>query len=197
MRQVKMMALALAIPLLIGAWNANAGDAKIGEPAPAFSVQDSTGKKQSLADQKGKYVVLEWTNPGCPYVVKHYATTNMQAIIKTAQAKGAVWFTVSTGKGKTDWAKRLADTGATPNGVLLDADAALAKAYGAKCTPHLFVIAPDGKLIYDGAIDDKPTANKDDVNGAKNYVLIAIEEALAGKPVTTAKTKPYGCGVHY
>ena len=166
---------------------------KAGDAAPDFATVDSTGKAHKLSDYKGKYVVLEWSNPGCPYVKRHYESKNMQSVIKAATDKGAAWFTVGTGHPEVDWAKRLADTGATPTAALPDADAAVAKAFGAKTTPHMFVIGPDGKVIYDGAIDD----NNEDVKAAKNYVLTALEEAMAGKPVGTASTKPYGCGVKY
>ena len=177
--------------LAVSALNVLAG-VKAGDAAPDFSATDSEGKAQKLADYKGKYVVLEWTNPGCPFVKRQYDSKNMQAVQKAAEAKGAAWFTVGTGH-KVDWAKRIADTGATPTAILPDADASIAKAFGAKSTPHMFVIGPDGKVVYEGAIDD----GSDDVKSAKNYVLAAIEEAQAGKPVSKPDTKPYGCGVHY
>jgi peroxiredoxin len=178
--------------LALGTLNVLAG-VRAGDPAPEISAPDATGKEQKLADYKGKYIVLEWTNPGCPFVKRQYESHTMQDAQKAAEAKGAVWFTVGTGHSKTDWAKRLADTGATPTAVLPDADASIAKAFGAKTTPHMFVIGPDGKVIYEGAPDD----GGDNAKEAKNYVLTAIEEAQAGKPVSKPDTKPYGCGVHY
>lgn len=183
--------LILAGVLAVGALNTRAG-LKAGDVAPEFVATDSTGKEQKLADCKGKYVVLEWTNPNCPFVHRHYESHNMQNLQKTATGKGVVWFTVATGQ-KVNWSKRLASTGAMPTAVLPDADASLAKSFGAKCTPHMFVIGPDGKVIYQGAIDD----GNEDTKLAKNYVMTAIEEAQAGKPVTSPDTKPYGCGVHY
>lgn len=178
--------------LALSAMSAMAG-VKAGDVAPDFAAADTAGGTQKLADFKGKYVILEWTNPGCPFVKRHYGSQNMQNVIKTATGKGAVWLTVATGHGKADWAKRLADTGAAPTAVLPDLDGSVAKAFGAKTTPHMFVIGPDGKVIYDGAFDD----NNEDVKAAKNYVLAALDEALAGKPVTTGSTKPYGCNVKY
>ncbi len=178
--------------LAMGALNAMAG-VTAGEAAPDFSAPDSGGKTQKLSDYKGKYVVLEWTNPGCPFVKRHYETQNMQNVMKAAEAKGAVWLTVSTKHPDVDWNKWTKDNGATPTAVLLDNSGSLAREFGAKTTPHMFVIGPDGKVIYEGAIDDNPN----DAKGAKNYVLTALEEAQAGKPVTKTDTKPYGCGVHY
>ena len=176
----------------------------VGQPAPAFTATDTQGKKVSLADQKGKYVVLEWHNQGCPYVVKHYDSGTMQKLQKDLTAKGVVWLTViSSAPGKQGHVSGSAadayvkEHGAAPTAVLLDEDGTVGKLYGAKTTPHMFVIDDKGTLVYAGAIDDKPTADKADVQGAKSYVLAAYEETKAGKPVTTASTAPYGCSVKY
>ena len=176
----------------------------IGSKAPAFSVNDINGKKQSLADYKGKYVVLEWVNPGCPFVKKHYDTGNMQAAQKTATDKGVIWLSVcSSADGKQgglsadDWKKEIAAKKMNSTAVIADPKGALGKTYGAKTTPNMFVINPDGVLIYKGAIDDKPSTDKADIPGAHNYVLTALDEAMAGKPVSVPATPSYGCSVKY
>lgn len=181
-----------------------AKEAAVGAAAPAFELKDTTGASHSLADYKGKYVVLEWVNHGCPYVKKHYDTGNMQELQKWATGKGVVWLSVNTSKKgaegsmtNEEWAAKIKDSGSEPTAVLLDANGKVGKAYGAKTTPHMYIIAPDGTLIYKGAIDDKPTYKTEDIEGAKNYVRVALEEALAGKKVTTAATQSYGCSVKY
>jgi peroxiredoxin len=175
-----------------------------GGKAPNFTLSDSTGKTHSLSDYKGKIVVLEWTNPGCPFVKKHYNTNNMQMLQKTYTGKGVIWFSMaSSAKGKEgyltadEWNKRISDSVSSPTAVLLDESGSVGKKYGAKTTPHMFIINGEGKLVYQGAIDDKPTYEKDDVPLAKNYVKAALDEMLAGKPVTTATTESYGCSVKY
>src|SRR5688572_252129 len=180
------------------------GSVSVGQAAPDFKVTDTSGKVQSLAAYKGKYVVLEWTNPGCPFVQKHYDTANMPATQKAAEAKGVVWLTVSsTAKDAGDYkqpselAAWLKEKGAKPTAVLMDDDGRIGQAYGARTTPHMFIISPEGKLVYAGAIDSKATARKDDVKGATNYVSVALNEALAGKPVTKASSEPYGCSIKY
>ena len=177
---------------------------KVGEPAPAFSATDSKGKALTLGDYKGKYVVLEWTNADCPFVKKHYGSGNMQSTQKAAVDQGAVWLSVissAPGKqGHVDGAQANALTAArsaAPTQVLLDPKGELGRLYEAKTTPHIFIINPEGKLIYAGAIDDTPSADTADIAGAKNYVKTALAEAKAGKPVTDAVTQPYGCSVKY
>jgi peroxiredoxin len=175
------------------------GAVSVGQSAPDFKVKDTSGKEQSLSAYKGKFVVLEWVNPDCPFVKKHYDSANMQATQKAAEAKGAVWLSVSTGAGgkasELDaWVK---EKGAAPTATLLDPDGKVGKAFGARTTPHMYVINPEGKLVYAGAIDNKPTANKADVQGATNYVTAALSEAMAGKPVSKATSEPYGCSVKY
>lgn len=195
--------LATAAATIFGAALAY-GAASVGQAAPDFKVTDSNGKEQSLSAYKGKFVVLEWTNPGCPFVQKHYDTGNMPATQKAAEAKGAVWLTVnSTAKDAGDYLSPadfnawLKEKGASPTAALMDDAGKAGKAYGARTTPHMFVINPEGKLVYAGAIDSKPTARKDDVKTATNYVTAALGEAMAGKPVTKASSEPYGCSVKY
>jgi len=177
---------------------------RTGEAAPNFTATDSNGHSQSLAQYRGKYVVLEWHNQGCPYTKKHYESGNMQKLQKLWTGKGVVWFTViSSAPGEqgyvdatqeNDYVKRM---NASPTAVLLDPTGNLGHLYGAKTTPHMFVINPQGQLIYDGAIDDKSTSDASDIPGAKNYVTAALEESMAGKPVTMAASRPYGCSVKY
>jgi len=176
----------------------------VGSPAPAFTLTDTKGKQHNLTDYKGKYVVLEWVNFGCPYVKKHYESGNMQATQKKAVDRGVVWLSVnSSAKWKQGnmspaaWNEEIADRKLASTAVLLDESGAVGRAYGAKTTPHMYIINPDGVLIYKGAIDDKPTSNKDSIPGARNYVLAALDESMAGKPVSTASTTPYGCSVKY
>ncbi len=177
---------------------------EVGKPAPAFSLTDTAGQKRSLADYKGKYVVLEWVNHGCPFVKKHYDTGNMQALQKEIADKGVVWLSVcSSAEGKQgfyapqEWQRINREKAVAATAVLLDPDGKTGKLYGAKTTPHMFVVDPQGVLIYKGAIDDKPSTEKGDVVRAKNYVRQALEEAMAGKPVSEPSTQPYGCSVKY
>jgi len=176
----------------------------VGNPAPALTLTDTKGKQHNLADYKGKYVVLEWVNFGCPFVKKHYGSGNMQATQKKAVDKGVVWLSVcSSAEGKQghmaadDWNQEIADRKMSSTAVLIDESGTVGKTYGAKTTPHMYIVNPDGVLIYKGAIDDKPSTNQDDVPGARNHVLAALDESMAGKPVSTASTTPYGCSVKY
>jgi peroxiredoxin len=178
--------------------------ASVGQPAPAFSATDTSGKAVSLADLKGKYVVLEWVNPGCPFVQKHYNSANMQGTQKDATGKGAVWLAVnSTATNAGDYkppaelASWMKQQGTLATATLMDTDGKVGTAYGARTTPHMYVIDPKGVLIYAGAIDSKPTTSTADVKTATNYVKQALDEALAGKPVSTATTRAYGCSVKY
>ncbi len=178
--------------------------AVIGQPAPAFSAQDANGRSVSLADFKGKHVVLEWVNPGCPYVRKHYDAKNMQATQQAAAAKGVVWLAVnSTHSGHGDYlpparmAAWMQGQGAQATATLMDIDGQVGRAYGARTTPHMYLIDPAGRLVYAGAIDSKPSANPADIPGATNHVQQALAESLAGKPVSTAATRAYGCTVKY
>ena len=177
---------------------------KIGAPAPAFTATDVNGKSHSLADYKGKTVVLEWNNPECPFVQKHYGSGNMQALQKSASQNGVVWLTINSsadgtqGNMKPQVAKQwLAAQKAAPAAYLLDEKGTVGRLYEAKTTPHMYVIDPKGTLVYMGAIDDKPTANPDDIKTAKNYVTAALTSVKAGQPVADTATKPYGCSVKY
>jgi peroxiredoxin len=178
--------------------------ATAGQMAPGFTVNDASGKAVNLADYKGKFVVLEWTNPDCPFVQKHYNSQNMQSLQKEWSAKDVVWLTINStnesssefksGAQMTSW---MSAKGAAPKATLIDATSDAGRAYAAKTTPHMFVIDPSGKILYNGAIDDKRSANPADVKIANNYVRAALTEATAGKPVTVASTTPYGCSVKY
>ena len=179
-------------------------DAVVGQPAPAFTLPDSSGKAHALADFAGKLVVLEWWNPECPFVGKHYASGNMQKLQKEWTAKGVVWLTVSSSgpgkQGHVDGAKAEAlmkEKSGGPTAVLLDPDGKVGRAYGAKTTPHMFVIDAKGRVVYAGGIDDKPSTDPADVHTARNHVAAALGEVLAGKPVSTPTSSPYGCGVKY
>ena len=181
-----------------------AATATVGQPAPTFSATDTSGKAVSLADYKGKTVVLEWTNPGCPFVQKHYDSANMPATQKSALAKGAVWLTInSTAKDASDYqapgqlAAWMKNKGGAPTATLMDESGQVGKAYGARTTPHMYVIDPQGKLVYAGAIDSKATANPADIKTATNYVNQALSESMAGKAVSTATTQAYGCSIKY
>jgi peroxiredoxin len=178
--------------------------AAVGQLAPAFSATDTSGKTVSLADLKGKHVVLEWVNPGCPYVRKHYDSANMQGTQKEATAQGVVWLAVnSTHTGATDYLPPAAlgawmkERGGAPSATLMDAQGKVGRAYGARTTPQMVVIDPQGKIVYTGAIDSKRSANPADVKTATNYVKQALGESLAGKTVSVAATQSYGCSVKY
>src|ERR1700733_2423640 len=182
----------------------SARSAQIGSPAPDFHGTDSNGKTQSLDQYHGKFVVLEWHNHDCPYTVKHYESGNMQSLQKQWTAKGVVWFTIISSapgtQGYVDAAAEnayMAKMGAKPTAAILDPSGAIGKLYGAKTTPNMFIIDPNGKLIYAGAIDDHATTEVSDIASSKNYVSAALTEAMAGQPVQTAYTRPYGCSVKY
>jgi peroxiredoxin len=199
-----MPTLLIAAAALTATAAAANAQAVVGQPAPAFTAQDSNGKSESLADFKGRWLVLEWTNSQCPFVGKHYGSGNMQRLQKTYTGKGVAWLSVISSapgqQGYVEAAKANALTqerGAAPSAVLLDPQGKLGRLYGAKATPHMFVIDPQGKLVYNGAIDDKPSTDVADIAGAKNYVAAALDEAMAGKPVTTPSSAPYGCNVKY
>jgi peroxiredoxin len=177
---------------------------KVGDPAPAFTATDSHGQTQSLQQYRGKYVVLEWHNQGCPYTRKHYSSGNMQDLQKEWTAKGVVWFTViSSAPGAQGFVtadqenQYVSRMHAAPSAVLLDPQGALGHLYAAKTTPDMYVIDPQGKLIYSGAIDDRATSDPEDVKGANNYVSDALMASMAGKQVNPAYTRPYGCSVKY
>jgi hypothetical protein len=176
----------------------------VGQPAPAFTAVDADGKTRSLADFKGKTVVLEWTNNGCPYVQKHYNSGNMQGLQKQATGEGVVWLTLIssapgfqgylTGPQAKQWK---AKAGAASTDVLLDPKGTVGRAYGARTTPHMYVVDKTGTLVYMGGIDDKASAEPESLKGAKNYVAAALADVKAGRPVAQAATRPYGCSVKY
>ncbi|MGZ3695569.1 MAG: thioredoxin family protein [Bdellovibrionota bacterium] len=180
--------------------------ATTGAPAPDFTAHDSKGKTVKLSDYKGKTVVLEWLNYGCPFIKKHYGSGNMQALQAEAEKKGVVWLSViSSAKGKQGAStpasaeKDKAANKSNATDVILDSDGAVAKAFSAKTTPHMFVIDAKGNIAYQGAIDDKPSADQADVKIAHNYVRDAIDAVTANPPkaVKVAETTPYGCSVKY
>ena len=175
-----------------------------GQPAPAFTLTDLDGRKVALADLRGKYVVLEWTNPSCPFVQKHYGSGNMQSLQKRFTAEGVVWIVInSTAASHPEYLKPaeqkvwLQKQGAAASIAALDADGTVGRAYGAKTTPHMYVIDPNGMLLYAGAIDDKRSANPADVKIANNYVVQAFTELRAGKAVSAPSTQAYGCTIKY
>ena len=176
----------------------------VGSAAPEFSLPDSNGKTHSLSQYKGKYVVLEWFNPECPFVKKHYGSGNMQKLQQEFTSKGVVWLTVDSNapgsEGSVDAAqanKIMADWKTHQTALLLDPEGKAGRAYGAKNTPDMIVINPEGKIVYEGAIDSKASPNPADIPMSTNYVKVALDESLAGKPVSTPSSRPYGCSVKY
>jgi len=175
-----------------------------GQSAPDFTLADSHGKSVQLSDFKGKYVVLEWTNPGCPFVRNQYNTRNMQGLQSEWVAKNVVWLSIdSSNRSSFDFLPPeklgawMQSKGAAQSAVLVDADGTTARAYQAKTTPHMFVIDPSGKVVYAGAIDDRPSTRPEDPPAAHNYVRAALTQATSGAPISTAATTPYGCSVKY
>lgn len=197
--------LALVVLVVVGVvLLAQAWAARVGDPAPQFTATDSHGKIHHLSDYAGKFVVLEWTNRECPYTRKHYDSGNMQRLQREWTQRGVVWLTVvSSAPGKQGYVTaeeentHLTQVKASPTAVLLDPSGDLGHLYDAKTTPHMFVVSPQGVLLYNGAIDDRATADKADVQGARNYLSQALEEAMSGKAVRDAATRPYGCSVKY
>lgn len=193
---------AVVATILFAAASTVSAQAVVGQAAPSFTATDVSGKTVSSSQFKGKYVVLEWFNPSCPFVQKHYNSGNMPAVQKYAADKGVVWLSVQTTYESTaeetaalrEW---MTSKKGTPSAVLIDVKGAMGKAYGAKATPHMYLIDPSGKLVYAGAIDSKPTANPADIKTATNYIRQALDETLAGKPVSKPVTQAYGCSVKY
>lgn len=176
----------------------------LGQAAPAFTAVDANGKARSLSEFRGKTVVLEWTNSGCPYVRKHYDSGNMQGLQKSATADGAVWLTVISSAPGTQGYVAGADAKAwktkekaAHTDLLLDPKGTVGRAYEAKTTPHMYIIDKAGKLVYMGGIDDKASSDPASLNGAKNYVTAALADVKAGRAVAQAATRPYGCSVKY
>jgi peroxiredoxin len=204
-KQMMWLGVAAATLLLavIGAVTA-ARAARVGDKAPDFTATDTNGQTHKLSDYAGKFVVLEWTNRGCPFTQKHYESSNMQKLQREWTARGVIWLTVvSSAPGKQGFVTAAEENAyvkqvsASPTAVLLDPTGALGHLYDAKTTPDMYVINPQGVLIYSGAIDDKASTDAGDIGGAKNYVARALEEATAGKAVSNPTTRPYGCSVKY
>lgn len=196
----------LLVPFAVAALAASpaVADQITGQPAGNFRLMSADGKAVTLAQFRGKPVVLEWNNPGCPYVQKHYDSGNMQAAQAKARSMGAVWLTINSGapgkQGHMNGAEAkafVAAQKAQPTAYLLDPQGRVGKGYGAKTTPHLYLIDAAGKLVYQGGIDDKPTADKADIAGARNHLLAALAEVKAGKKVSVPESRPYGCSVKY
>jgi peroxiredoxin len=189
---------AMLVPVLTAHANS------VGDPAPDFSGVDSHGKTAQLSSYRGKFVVLEWTNNGCPYTRKHYESGNMQGLQKEWTAKGVIWLTIlSSAPGQQGYMTASSENSylnkvhANPTAAVLDPTGKIGREYQAKTTPQMFVIDPSGRIIYKGAIDDHPTTDARDIRSAKNYVSQALTEAMAGKDVSVAITRPYGCSVKY
>jgi len=199
----QLTAAAVSAALVLFAQQAALADAKVGKAAPAFTLTDANGKSHTLADFKGKTVVMEWTNADCPFVQKHYSG-NMQKQQAQATSSDVVWLTVNSSasgkQGHVDGKGALqviARTGAKQTAYLLDAPGKVGRDYGAKTTPHMYVIDPAGTLQYAGAIDSIPSADQDDISKATQYVPQALADLKAGKAVRVATSQPYGCSVKY
>jgi peroxiredoxin len=201
---MKKTMIAASLALVVAATPVTTHASRVGAPAPDFTGTDTRGQVHNLSDFKGKWVVLEWHNEGCPYVKKHYGGQNMQTLQKEWTAKGVVWLTIlSSGAGQQghmDAAQAtayFAQQDAAPTAILLDPSGDIGRRYDAKTTPHMFVIGPDGALVYNGAIDDKPSTDKADLATASNYVSAALSDGMAGKTISAATSRPYGCGIKY
>jgi peroxiredoxin len=197
---------ALFVSLVTGALVSHPALAAItpGEIAPPLQLRDTQGKNVNLSDFRGKTVVIEWFNPNCPFVQKHYSSSNMQGLQSKYARQGVAWLVVnSTNPSHQDYlepvqlSERFAQLKGHATALLMDADGKAGLAWGAKTTPHMFIVDPQGKLAYAGGIDDKRSSNPGDIKGAKNYVALALDQLKAGKPVTENNTRPYGCSVKY
>ncbi|HKR52767.1 MAG TPA: thioredoxin family protein [Chthoniobacterales bacterium] len=176
----------------------------VGAAAPDFSLSDTSGKAHSLSEYKGKYVVLEWFNPECPFVKKHYGSGNMQKLQSEYTGKGVVWLSIDSNAPGLEGnltavqaQKVMKDWNTKQTALLLDPEGKAGRAYNARNTPHMFVINPEGKIVYEGAIDSKATPNPADISSSTNYVKAALDESMSGKPVSNSNTRPYGCSVKY
>lgn len=203
----RTLVLGAGATALIGAGalatNANAVLA-VNANAPAFSTRDAAGATRTLAEFSGRMVILEWTNNGCPYVQKHYNSGNMQRLQQEATADGIVWLSIiSSAPGEQGYFEgpqaiaHARQVNAHPTAILLDPTGAIGRAYSARTTPHMFIISPQGRVLYQGAIDDRPSARPESLEGATNYVRAALADIEAGRPVQVAQTTPYGCAVKY
>jgi cytochrome oxidase Cu insertion factor (SCO1/SenC/PrrC family) len=193
----------LVLPALALACAAQAVPA-IGEPAPDFTLKDAAGQAVKLSDFRGRFVVLEWTNPGCPFVRKHYDSGNMAATQQDALRRGAAWLSINSTE-RASWeymepAKLVAwqkERKVQPTATLVDEEGVTGRAYGARTTPHMYIVDPQGRLVYAGGIDSIPSSSPSDIARAVNYVRQGLAEATAGKPVSAATTRPYGCSIKY
>jgi peroxiredoxin len=197
---VAVLSLTALSAVMFFAWGqsraAEKAPAGVGSAAPNFSLTDTGGKKINLADYAGKIVVLEWTNPDCPFVQRHYKAGTMTGLAEKYKDKGVAWLAVDSNQGQTlDDDRKWVSDNHLPYPMLDDSKSTVARAYGAKSTPDMFIIDKDGKIAYSGAIDNDPDGEKE--TGRVNYVAQALDELLAGKPVSTPETRSYGCGVHY
>jgi len=179
-------------------------EVEVGAPAPEFTLPDIGGSQHALSNYRDRFVVLEWTNYDCPFVKKHYGSFNMQSLQQDFTARGVIWLSInSSAPGKQghyapeEWAWLVPANKAHPTAVLLDASGDVGRLYGAQTTPHMFIINPEGKVVYQGAIDSTPSPNPDDIPTSLNYVRQALEEAMAGQAVSIPQTKAYGCSVKY
>ena len=200
---MKLLKYTLLITLFILSSQLFAGP-KLNEPSPDFKLLDSNGKEHTLSEYKGKLVVLEWVNFGCPFVRKHYNSGHMQKLQNLYTSKDVVWLSIcSSAEGKqgymepNDINEELEERGAAMTAYLIDASGKVGRMYGAKTTPHMYIINREGILVYAGGIDDTPSTDTDDIKTAKNYVSVNLDLLLAGKDVDTKVSKPYGCGVKY
>jgi peroxiredoxin len=194
----------LAVPLFLASLAAVQAAPSVGQPAPEIALKDAAGREVKLSEYRGKYVVLEWTNPACPYVRKHYNSGNMAATQQDAAARGVVWLSIhSTAKDSYEylepaqvvaWQK---ERKVQPTALLVDEEGRAGKAYGARTTPHMYIVDPQGRLAYAGGIDSIASSNPDDIAKAVNYVRQGLGEALAGKAISAATTRPYGCSIKY
>jgi peroxiredoxin len=196
--------LVVMLTLIVMLSGISSADIKIGEPAPDFTLMDSDEKPRSLSEFQGKHIVLEWFNPQCPFVRKHYDSGNMQGLQEKYTTQNVVWLSInSSAEGKQgyllpeDARKFIEDNNVHSTAVLLDPQGTVGKLYGAQTTPHMFIIDPEGAVIYQGAIDDIPSIDTADIAKAKNYVDEILSLALSGQPVSTSSTKSYGCSVKY
>lgn len=201
---MKIFRVFTIIVISLGLFACAQADLKVGQTAPDFTLKDGSGATHTLSEYQGKIVVLEWFNKDCPFVKKHYGSQNMQTLQKTYTAKDVVWLTIiSSAQNKQGYLTKqeaLAlpkQNGMSPTALLLDPSGKVGRLYQAKTTPHMFVINPQGKIEYMGAIDDKPSTDQSDISGAKNYVATAVNQLLKGEKVTITQAKPYGCSVKY
>ena len=204
MRQM-FKGLVVGLLVLVGQVGVQAAGVTVGDPAPEFVLADSSNKMRSLSEFRGKFVVLEWVNPECPFVQKHYNKSgNMPKLQQWAASQGVVWLSINSSASGKQGHLELDTAGAwkaqvhsAATAILLDPDGKVGRQYDAKTTPQVFLINPEGKVLYNGAIDNVPSTDPADINGAHNYVRSAIEEAMTGKPVSVATSQPYGCSVKY